>query len=45
MPNGVCGMTVKRKTKEEEFEPELLEASDINIKGKLKKRFKSTDFF
>jgi hypothetical protein len=38
-------MTIKRKTKEEEFEPELLEESEINIKGKLKKRFKSTDFF
>jgi hypothetical protein len=38
-------MTIKRKTKEAEFEPELLEESELNVKGKLRKRFKNTDFF
>jgi hypothetical protein len=37
-------MTIKRKTKEE-FDPEMLEEFEIDVKGKLKKRFKSTDFF
>lgn len=45
LPNGICGMTIKRKTKEEEFEPELLEEHELNVKGKLRKRFKNTDFF
>jgi hypothetical protein len=38
-------MSIKRKTKDEEFEPELLEEPEINVKGKLRKRFKNTDFF
>ena len=45
LPNGICGMTIKRQTKEDEFDPDMLEELEIDVKGKLKKRFKSTDFF
>ncbi len=45
LPNGVCGMTIKRLTKEDEFDPELIEEPEINVKGKLRKRFRSTDYF
>jgi hypothetical protein len=38
-------MTIKRQTKEDEFDPDMLEELEIDVKGKLKKRFKSTDFF
>lgn len=42
LPNGVCGLAIKRKTYEDS-DPEIFEEPKIKIKGKLLRRFKVED--
>ena len=42
LANGACGMSVKRKTRDE-IEPEVFEAPPIKLRGKLRRRIKEDD--
>jgi len=44
LAGGTCGLTVRRKTKEE-LAPEAVQGVDIRVKGKLLRRFREDDLF
>jgi len=45
LPNGVCGLTVKRKTKTDELEIPTPNNPQVKVRGKLKKRLKDYEIF
>ena len=45
LPNGVCGLTIKRKTKTNELEIPANNNVQINVRGKMKKRLKDYEIF
>jgi len=42
LSNGVCGLSIKRKTNEE-MGPEVIKIENIKLREKLKKRFREED--
>jgi len=42
LSNGVCGLSVKRKT-DEEAAPEAIRMNDVKLRGKLLRRFREDD--
>jgi len=43
LSNGVCGLKIKRKTRED-FDSSLEKGLEIKLKGKILKKFKKDDF-
>ena len=44
LPNGMCGLNIKRKT-DEDSGPEISDEPEIKLKGKILKRMKGEDIF
>ena len=47
LPNGFCGLSVKRKTNKETSNEALkvdIEMNNVNVRGKLLRRFREDDF-
>ncbi len=46
LPNGGCGLTIKRKTNDEDSSPETLQDEpELKLKGKILKRMKGEDIY
>ena len=43
LSNGVCGLTIKRKTNDQELNTEVIKLNEIKIKGKLLHRIGEDD--
>lgn len=46
LPNGGCGLTIKRKTNDEDLSPEIIgDEPELKLKGKILKRIKGEDIY
>lgn len=43
LPNGVCGLTMRRKTVDERGPEEMMEGTKLRLRGKVRRRLRDED--